>query len=107
MEGHADVPAFLQAWENDANWMKQQPCLISTQLHQGIAGSAVFMNYAVWESVAHGRLSTVLRSRKRWNTIHRPLLRRRIFSRGSPLQICVLARSLFSKRPNNVLQRHL
>jgi heme-degrading monooxygenase HmoA len=51
----ADVPAFLQAWENDANWMKQQPGFISTQLHQGIAGSTVFMNYAVWESVVHFR----------------------------------------------------
>jgi heme-degrading monooxygenase HmoA len=35
--------------------MKLQPGFISTQLHQGIAGSTVFMNYAVWESVAHFR----------------------------------------------------
>jgi heme-degrading monooxygenase HmoA len=47
-----DIPALLKAWEADANWMKQQPGYISTQLHQGIAGSTVFMNYAVWESVA-------------------------------------------------------
>ena len=44
----ADIPALLKAWEDDANWMKQQPGYISTQLHQGIAGSTVFMNYAVW-----------------------------------------------------------
>jgi len=50
-----DIPALLKAWEADANWMKQQPGYISTQLHQGIAGSTVFMNYAVWESVAHFR----------------------------------------------------
>lgn len=50
-----DIPALLKAWEEDANWMKQQPGYISTQLHQGIAGSTVFMNYAVWESVAHFR----------------------------------------------------
>ena len=50
-----DIPALLKAWENDANWMKKQPGYISTQLHQAIAGSAVFMNYAVWESVAHFR----------------------------------------------------
>lgn len=50
-----DVPALLTAWEADANWMKQQPGYISTQLHRGIAGSTVFMNYAVWESVAHFR----------------------------------------------------
>ncbi len=48
----SDIPALLKAWADDANWMKQQPGYISTQLHQGIAGSAVFMNYAVWESVA-------------------------------------------------------
>jgi len=50
-----DIPALLKAWEADANWMKQQPGYISTQLHQRIAGSTVFMNYAVWESVAHFR----------------------------------------------------
>jgi heme-degrading monooxygenase HmoA len=49
----ADIPALLTAWEADANWMKSQPGYISTQLHQGIAGSNVFMNYALWESVAH------------------------------------------------------
>lgn len=51
----ADIPALLKAWEDDANWMKRQSGFISTQLHQGIAGSTVFMNYAVWESVAHFR----------------------------------------------------
>jgi heme-degrading monooxygenase HmoA len=51
----ADVDALLKAWENDANWMKQQPGYLSTQLHRGIAGSCVFLNYAVWESVAHFR----------------------------------------------------
>lgn len=50
-----DIPALLKAWEDDANWMKKQPGYISTQLHRGIAGSTVFMNYAVWESVAHFR----------------------------------------------------
>ena len=50
-----DIPALLSAWEKDANWMKQQPGFISTQMHRGIAGSTLFMNYAVWESVAHFR----------------------------------------------------
>jgi len=50
-----DIPALLKAWESDANWMKKQPGYISTQLHQGIAGSTVFMNYAIWESVEHFR----------------------------------------------------
>ena len=50
-----DIPALITAWEADANWMKMQPGYISTQLHRGIAGSTVFMNYAIWESVAYFR----------------------------------------------------
>ena len=50
-----DIPALMKAWEADANWMKLQPGYISTQLHQAISGSNVFMNYALWESVAHFR----------------------------------------------------
>ena len=49
----SDIPALIKAWEDDANWMKAQPGYISTQLHRGIAGSTVFMNYAIWESTAH------------------------------------------------------
>ena len=51
----ADIPALLKAWENDANWIKKQPGYISTQLHEAIGGSAMFLNYAVWESVSHFR----------------------------------------------------
>ena len=51
----ADIPALMAAWEKDANWMKRQPGFISTQLHRAIGGSCMFMNYAVWESVAHFR----------------------------------------------------
>lgn len=51
----ADIPQLLKGWEEDANWMKKQPGYISTQLHRGIAGSTTFMNYAIWESVAHFR----------------------------------------------------
>ena len=51
----ADIPAMIEAWKNDANWMKQQQGYISTQLHRGIAGSTTFMNYAVWDSVADFR----------------------------------------------------
>jgi heme-degrading monooxygenase HmoA len=46
---------LLDAWANDAAWMKQQPGFISTQLHRGIAGSGVFLNYAVWDSTEHFR----------------------------------------------------
>jgi heme-degrading monooxygenase HmoA len=51
----ADIPGLLKAWEDDANWMKRQPGYISTQLHRAIGGSNLFLNYAVWESVAHFR----------------------------------------------------
>ena len=51
----SDIPALLKAWEDDANWMKRQPGYISTQLHRAIGGSHLFLNYAVWESVAHFR----------------------------------------------------
>jgi heme-degrading monooxygenase HmoA len=33
--------------------MKRQPGFISAQLHRGIGGSRVFVNYAVWESTGH------------------------------------------------------
>jgi len=44
------VDQFLRAWEADAAYFKSQPGFISTQLHRGIAGSSVFVNYEVWES---------------------------------------------------------
>ena len=47
-----DAAPFIAAWTDDAAFMKQQPGFISTQLHKGIGGSRVFVNYAVWESVA-------------------------------------------------------
>ncbi len=47
-----EVEAFLEAWTADAAFLKQQPGFISTQLHRGIGGSCVFVNHAVWESVA-------------------------------------------------------
>lgn len=50
-----DVDDLLAAWKHDANWMKKQSGYISTQLHRGIAGSCVFLNYAVWELVGHFR----------------------------------------------------
>jgi heme-degrading monooxygenase HmoA len=50
-----DVDALLRAWKDDAEYFKGQSGFISTQLHRGIAGSTTFLNYAVWESVAHFR----------------------------------------------------
>ncbi|WP_264050986.1 antibiotic biosynthesis monooxygenase family protein [Methylobacterium flocculans] len=48
----AEAEALLAAWTADAAIMKRQPGFVSTQLHRGIAGSGVFLNYAVWESIA-------------------------------------------------------
>jgi heme-degrading monooxygenase HmoA len=48
-----DVDEFLKRWAADATAFKQQPGLISAQLHRGIAGSSIFINYAIWESAAH------------------------------------------------------
>ena len=45
-----DVDQLLNAWAADAAYFKQQPGFISAQLHRGICGSCVFINYAVWES---------------------------------------------------------
>lgn len=46
-----DVDALVKNWERDAKVMKRLPGFISTQLHRGTAGSTVFVNYAVWESL--------------------------------------------------------
>ena len=45
-----EVDQLLRAWAADAAYFKSQPGFISTQLHRGIAGSSVLVNYAVWES---------------------------------------------------------
>jgi heme-degrading monooxygenase HmoA len=46
-----DADALLEAWAADAAHLKGQPGFIAAQLHRGIAGSTVFCNLAVWESV--------------------------------------------------------
>ncbi|WCM18271.1 antibiotic biosynthesis monooxygenase [Paraburkholderia bryophila] len=51
----ADEQALLDAWQDDAEFMKRQPGFISTQLHHAIGDSATFLNYAVWESTEHFR----------------------------------------------------
>ena len=48
----ADEQTFLQAWQDDADFMKRQPGFISTQLHRAIGESPTYLNYAVWESTA-------------------------------------------------------
>jgi heme-degrading monooxygenase HmoA len=46
-----DADTLLEAWAADAAYLKTKPGFISTQLYRGIAGSGVFVNQAVWESV--------------------------------------------------------
>ena len=47
-----DHEAFKRAWAEDAAFFKRQPGYISTQLHQGIGNSRMFLNYAVFENTA-------------------------------------------------------
>jgi heme-degrading monooxygenase HmoA len=47
------VDQLIQAWAADAAVMQRLPGYISTQLHRGIGGSCVFLNYAVWETTLH------------------------------------------------------
>ena len=45
-----EVDEFLKAFAATDKVLKRQPGYISAQLHRGIAGSYVFLNYEVWES---------------------------------------------------------
>lgn len=46
----ADEQSFLNAWTDDAHFMKQQPGFIWTQLHRAVGDSPTYLNYAVWQS---------------------------------------------------------
>ncbi len=47
-----DAEAFLKAWSAESEFFSKQPGYISTQLHKGVGGDTMYVNYAVWESVA-------------------------------------------------------
>lgn len=51
----ADEAKFLEVWQEDAAFMKQQPGFVSTQLHRALGEHPAYLNYAVWESTAHFR----------------------------------------------------
>jgi len=53
-----DADHFIKTWAAGAAAFKKQPGFISTQLHRGIAGSGIFVNYAVWESSAAFKKAT-------------------------------------------------
>ncbi|MGJ5756568.1 quinol monooxygenase YgiN [Streptomyces puniciscabiei] len=42
--------SFLAHWKKQAEFMQAQPGFVSLQMHQGTAGSQLFMNVAIWES---------------------------------------------------------
>jgi quinol monooxygenase YgiN len=48
-----EADQFLKAWADDAAYFKSQPGFISAQLHRGVGGSTIMVNYAVWESTEH------------------------------------------------------
>jgi heme-degrading monooxygenase HmoA len=47
----SEKEALVVAWSHDADFMKAQPGYISTQMHEGLAGSSTLINYAIWENV--------------------------------------------------------
>ena len=51
----ADRDALIAAWREDALWMKKQPGYISTQLRRAVGESCMYLNYAIWDSVADFR----------------------------------------------------
>jgi quinol monooxygenase YgiN len=86
-----DVDELLQAWAADAALLRSRPGFISTQLHRGIAGSSVFLNTAVWESVqAFATPLAIQRSRPRSPGTRTPRWRHRIlFQKVAVPGICV------------------
>jgi len=42
-----DLHGLLEAWAADLAYLEQKPGFISAQLHRGIGGSCVFVNYPV------------------------------------------------------------
>ncbi len=50
-----DQAALVEAWKEDAVWMKKQPGYISTQLHKAVGESSMYLNYAIWDSVSDFR----------------------------------------------------
>jgi hypothetical protein len=65
-----EADQFLKAWADDAAYFKSQPGFISAQLHRGIGGSGVFVNYAVGSLVRSlGRLLITLTWRQYYRII--------------------------------------
>lgn len=82
----ADEQAFLQAWQDDAVFMKHQPGFIFTQLHRAIGESpCCYLNYAVWETTAiSGRPSRIQGSGRSFRSTRLQPSQPRTCSRRSP-----------------------
>ncbi len=52
-----DQTALIKAWKEDALFMKKQQGYISTQLHKAVGESSMYLNYAVWDSIADFRMA--------------------------------------------------
>jgi heme-degrading monooxygenase HmoA len=59
----------IEAWSEDAAFLQGQPGFVSTQLHQGVAGSSTLVNVAVWESA--GALRRAFTSPEFQGRLHR------------------------------------
>lgn len=102
----ADQDALIEAWRNDALWMKKQPGYISTQLHKAIGESSMYLNYAVWDLwPTSARLLHTPSSRMRLAIIRQARLRLRIFLKRLPFQTAALP-DKHIKRPPSVFERH-
>ena len=53
-----EATKFERAWAEDAAYFKTQIGCITGQLHRGVGGKNMYINYAVWESVDHFRKAT-------------------------------------------------
>jgi len=47
-----EIEAFQQGWAKAADAMRLQPGFVSTTMHRPVAGSQLWVNYAVWDSAA-------------------------------------------------------
>lgn len=51
----SDQEAMIEAWRADALSIKKQPGYIGTQPHKAVGESSMYLNYAIWDSVADFR----------------------------------------------------
>lgn len=81
----AEEQTFLEVWQDDAAFLKQQPGFISTQLHRALGENPTYLNCAIWESTATFRTAfTHPQFRSKISAIRPRRLPPSICSRRSP-----------------------